>query len=104
MKLALNAVLIYEYEILMLNKLVIRSLVRACCVYQIWDKSKRVVGVEQLTRVVGMEQRLCSRGDQQPEKEWSRSRNLVFFVGTGVDSESQFFRKTGAGAGIQLHE
>jgi len=28
------------------------------------------------------------RGDQQPEQEWSRIRNLAFFVGDGVDSES----------------
>jgi len=44
------------------------------------------------------------RGDQQPEQEWSRSRSLAFFVGAGVDSESQFFGKTGSGARVQFYE
>jgi len=46
------------------------------------------------------------RGDQQPEQEWSWIRSLAFIVEAGVDSESRFFRKTGAGSGAggQFHE
>jgi len=42
---------------------------------------------------------LLSRGDQQPEQEWSQIRSLAFFLGAGVDPESSFCQKTGAGSG-----
>jgi len=51
-----------------------------CAYYIVFDSVSNRKNFK-LTRIRGVR----SRGDQQAESEWSRSRSLAFFAGAGVE-------------------